>query len=81
MGVWGDTWCLHLCVGVVDPFVAHHFAGRCVCGGWWVVGVVCENCIVDASILFFVCVCFDVCVGFFVCVFVVYGRMVDALAC
>ena len=50
---------------------------------WWlvVVGVVCENCIVDASILFFVCVCFVLCVGLFVCVFVVLGRMVDALAC
>ena len=46
-----------------------------------VVGVVCENCIVDASILFF-CLCvFCLCVGFFVCVFVVQGRMVDALAC
>ena len=49
---------------------------------WWlvVVGVVCENCIVDASILFFVCVCF-VCVLGYSCVFVVLGRMVDALAC
>ena len=41
------------------------------CCGWLVVvGVVCENCIVDASILFFVCVCF-VCVLGYSCVFVV----------
>ena len=54
-------------------------AGMVVC--WLVVvGVVCENCIVDASILFFVCVCF-VCVLGYSCVFVVLGRMVDALAC
>ena len=66
-----------------------------LCGGVWLVppttdagkadvvgvGLFLENCIVDASILFFVCVCFDACVGLFVCVFVVYGRMVDALAC
>lgn len=47
-----------------------------VSGGLWLcgVGVVCENCIVDASIFIF-CVCL-----FFVCVFCV-GRTVDALAC
>ena len=69
-----------VCVWVwLIPFVACHLlADRFVLV---VVGVVCENCIVDASILFFVCVCFVLCVGFFVCVFVVQGRMVDALAC
>ena len=67
MGVWGDTWCLHCLVWVwLIPFVACHLlAGVCV--GWWVVGGVCENCIVDASILFFVCVCF-VCVLGYSCV-------------
>ena len=71
--------CARVCVWVVVPFVAHYLlAGRV---GWLVVvGVVCENCIVDASILFFVCVCF-VCVLGYSCVFVVLGRMVDALAC
>ena len=69
-GVGGCSWLAHWLL-----------AGRC---GWLVVvGVVCENCIVDASILFFcLCVFFDcLCVGLFVCVFVVQGRMVDALAC
>ena len=50
--------CARVCVWVVVPCVAHHLlAGRV---GWLVVvGVVCENCIVDASILFlFVCVLF-----------------------
>ena len=68
-------------VGVVDPLWPVICFLTVFCVGWWVVGVVCENCIVDASILFFVCVCFVLCVGLFVCVFVVYGRMVDALAC
>ena len=87
LGVWGSTWCLHCMrvlmrvVWVVVPgWLTVLLAGRC---GWLVVGVVCENCIVDASILFFcLCVFFDcLCVGLFVCVFVVQGRMVDALAC
>ena len=54
-------------------------AGRVGCG-WLCVGVVlCENCIVDASIfLFCVLVFIPVCL----CVRVFcYGRMVDALAC
>ncbi len=53
---------------VVVPFVwLIVYWSACVC--WLVVvGVVCENCIVDASILFFVCVCF-VCVLGYSCVF------------
>ena len=41
--------CARVCVWVVVPCVAHYLlAGRV---GWLVVvGVVCENCIVDASI-------------------------------
>ena len=44
--------CARVCVWVVVPCVAHHLlAGRV---GWLVVvGVVCENCIVDASIFLF----------------------------
>ena len=52
-------------VWVVVPVAHRLLAGRL---GWLVVvGVVCENCIVDASILFFVCVCF-VCVLGYSCV-------------
>ena len=74
LGVWGSTWCLHCLrvlmrvVWVVVPgWLTVLLAGRC---GWLVVvGVVCENCIVDASILFFVCVCFlIVCVLGYSCV-------------
>ena len=45
MGVWGSTWCLRMdCVWVVVPVLDSLFV-------WLVVvGVVCENCIVDASI-------------------------------
>ena len=59
--------CARVCVWVVVPFVAHYLlAGRL---GWLVVvGVVCENCIVDASIflfcvlvLFTLIVCVSVC--------------------
>ena len=54
-------------------------AGHVGCG-WLCVGVVlCENCIVDASIFLFVfwCLYLDcLCVRVFC-----YGRMVDALAC
>ena len=56
LGVWGSTWCLRacLCVGGCS-FCGSLFAGWS-CGWLVVVGVVCENCIVDASIFIF-CVC------------------------
>ena len=76
LGVWGSTWCLRIvrtlfcgCVVCGWLFLVAYclLAGMVVC--WLVVvGVVCENCIVDASILFF-CLCvFCLCVGLFVCV-------------
>ena len=60
--------CVDACgVGGCSCWLTVLLAGRC---GWLVVvGVVCENCIVDASILFFVCVCFlIVCVLGYSCV-------------
>lgn len=48
-GVWDDT---RLCVVSLGPACLGHV--RVVC--FWCVGVVCENCIVDASIFILVCV-------------------------
>ena len=73
-------WCTVGCLGqhlVVPVGPSCWLAAGC---GWLCVGVVlCENCIVDASIfLFCVLVFIPVCL----CVRVFcYGRMVDALAC
>ena len=58
--------CTCFCVWVVVPGCDSLLPAGC-CGWLVVVGVVCENCIVDASILFFVCVCF-VCVLGYSCV-------------
>ena len=73
MGVWGSTLLCVLGWALVVDLAA-------VIAVWFCVGVVlCENCIVDASIfLFCVLVFIPVCL----CVRVFcYGRMVDALAC
>ena len=57
---------VHVVCGWLFLIVTHFVLIGCLC--WLVVvGVVCENCIVDASILFFVCVCF-VCVLGYSCV-------------
>lgn len=53
--------------GWLFPLCGSSFHSISCCGWLVVVGVVCENCIVDASILFFVCVCF-VCVLGYSCV-------------
>ena len=76
--VSGATLCVPCC-GI--PLLVDHLL-------WWLAGVgcvLCENCIVDASILFFLCnFCLLSCLQFFVATVIVvlcYGRMVDALAC
>ena len=48
-GVWDDT---RLCVVSLGPACFGHVRVVCL----WCVGVVCENCIVDASIFILVCV-------------------------
>ena len=70
LGVWGST----------RLFLLGSHVGWLLMCGWLCVGVVlCENCIVDASIFLF-CVLVFVPVCLCVRVFC-YGRMVDALAC
>ena len=65
---------------LVCPWALLFTGVHCCVFRWWGGVVLCENCIVDASIFLFLCfgvICLDcLCVRVFC-----YGRMVDALAC
>ena len=50
LGVWDN-----IVVSTVIIHVVYRLVPRCGVGGGWVGGVLCENCIVDASIFIFCC--------------------------